>query len=245
MQIYRKIKNLLDYAKTNNLPLINLNGFSFLEDYKKDYESLDNFIRLKYSNRTIYDMIYMKDEEELNSVYSTWLLFVKSFLTTNSYKYETLFETTKFLYNPIENYDRKEDVQTIRTPNLSTESNITSIYGNGEIEEQLGNIHNSNNLTGSISPWDSENFNNKNKNINEFTQDAIINKTINKTKTDKQDNASLLSGTDTTKITTNIHGNIGVTSSQDMIKQEREVALFSFYETLFRDIINFTTESII
>jgi len=187
----------------------------------------------------------MKDEEELNSIYSSWLLFVKAYVTSNEYKYKTLYETINFSYNPIENYDRKEDVQTIRTPNLSTETNITSIYGNGEIEEQLGNISNSNNVTGSISPWDSENFNNKNKNVNMFTQEPITNKTINKTKTDTQDNASLLSGTDTTKTITNIHGNIGVTSSQDMIKQEREVAIFSFYEILFKDIINVTTESII
>ena len=245
MQIYRKIKNLLDYAKESNKPLIDIENFIFLNDYRNKYETFDNYIRLKYSNREIYSEIYMKDEEELSSVYSSWLLFVKAYVTSNEYKYKTLYETIKFSYNPIENYDRKEDIETIRTPNLSTESNTTSIFGNGEIEEQLGNISNSNSLTGSISPWDSENFNNKNKNINEFTQESITNKTINKTKTDKQDNASLLSGTDKTKVTTNIHGNIGVTSSQDMIKQEREVALFSFYEILFRDVINITTESIV
>ena len=245
MQIYRKIKNLLDYAKESNRPLIDVENFTFLNDYRNKYETFDNYIRLKYSNREIYSEIYMKDEEELSSVYSSWLLYVKAYVTSNEYKYKTLYETINFSYNPIENYDRKEDIQTIRTPNLQTESNITSIYGNGEVEEQLGNISNSNSLTGSISPWDSENFNNKNKNINEFTQASITNKTINKTKTDTQDNASLLSGTDTTKVTTNVHGNIGVTSSQDMIKQEREVALFSFYETFFKDIINFTTESII
>ena len=245
MQIYRKIKNLLDYAKESNRPLIDVENFIFLNDYRNKYETFDNYIRLKYSSREIYSGIYMKDEEELNSIYSSWLLYVKAYITTNEYKYKTLYKTINFTYNPIENYDRKEDIQTIRTPNLSTESNVTSIYGNGEIEEQLGNISNSNSLTGSISPWDSENFNNKNKNINEFTQESITNKTINKTKTDKQDNASLLSGTDTTKVTTSIHGNIGVTSSQDMIKQEREVALFSFYEILFRDVINVTTESII
>lgn len=245
MQIYRKIKNLLDYAKESNKPLIDIESFNFLNDYRNKYETFDNYIRLKYSNREIYSEIYMKDEEELSSVYSSWLLFVKAYVTSNEYKYKTLYETINFTYNPIENYDRKEDVQTIRTPNLSTESNITSIYGNGEIEEQLGNISNSNSVTGSISPWDSENFNNKNKNVNEFTQESITNKTINKTKTDTQDNAQLLTGTDKTTTTLNVHGNIGVTSSQDMIKQEREVALFSFYETLFKDIINFTTESII
>ena len=245
MQIYRKIKNLLDYAKASNRPLIDIANFNFLNNYKNDYETYDNYIRLKYSNREIYSGIYMKDEEEIESLYTSWLLYVKSYITTNEYKYKTLYGTINLSYNPIENYDRKEDIQTIRTPNLTTESNTTSIFGNGEIEEQLGNISNSNSLTGSISPWDSENFNNKNKNVNAFTQEPITNKTINKTKTDKQDNASLLSGTDTTKVTTNIHGNIGVTSSQDMIKQEREVALFSFYETLFKDIINFTTESII
>lgn len=245
MQIYRKIKNLLDYAKESNKPLIDIENFTFLNDYKIKYETFDNYIRLKYANREIYSEIYMKDEEELSSVYSSWLLYVKAYITTNEYKYKTLYETINFSYNPIENYDRKEDIQTIRTPNLSTESNTTYINGNGEVEEQLGNISNSNSVTGSISPWDSENFNNKNKNVNEFTQASITNKTINKTKTDTQDNATLLSGTDTTKVTTSIHGNIGVTSSQDMIKQEREVALFSFYEILFKDIINFTTESII
>ena len=245
MQIYRKIKNLLYYAKESNRPLIDVENFTFLEKYRNNYTDFDNYIRLKYANREILSGIYMKDEEELSSIYSSWLLYVKAYITTNEYKYKTLYETINFSYNPIENYDRKEDIQTIRTPNLSTETNTTSIYGNGEIEEQLGNISNSNSSTGSISPWDSESFNNKNKNVNEFTQASITNKTINKTKTDTQDNASLLSGTDTRKVTTNIHGNIGVTSSQDMIKQEREVALFSFYEIRFKDVINVTTESII
>ena len=98
-----------------------------------------------------------------------------NFFARNYDNFKRLYDYTQLKYNPIENYDRKEDIQAIRTPNLSTESNITSIYGNGEIEEQLGNIHNSNNVIGSISPWDSENFNNKNKNINEFTQESIIN----------------------------------------------------------------------
>ena len=56
----------------------------------------------------------MKDEEELSSVYSSWLLFVKAYVTSNEYKYKTLYETINFSYNPIENYDRKEDIQTIK-----------------------------------------------------------------------------------------------------------------------------------
>lgn len=34
-------------------------------------------------------------------------------------------------------------------------------------------------------------------------------------------------------------GNIGVTSTQNLIQQEREIALFAFYSIIFNDIINF------
>ena len=71
MQIYRKIKNLLDFAKESNRPLIDIANFNFLNIYKSNYETYDNYIRLKYSNREIYSEIYMKDEEEVSSVYSS------------------------------------------------------------------------------------------------------------------------------------------------------------------------------
>lgn len=54
--------------------------------------------------------------------------------------------------------------------------------------------------------------------------------------TGKTTDSSSAGGTET--ITEHVHGNIGVTTTQQMLTQEREIALFPWYEIVAQDFIN-------
>lgn len=53
-------------------------------------------------------------------------------------------------------------------------------------------------------------------------------------------NKSISNGTDTVNetVTENVHGNIGVTSTQQMLQQERDIAMFKWYDIVAQDFVN-------
>jgi hypothetical protein len=105
---------------------------------------------------------------------------------TNMDVWDRLYKTTTLDYNPIENYDRQEDLQTYGTSNnQATNDSYTAAYNAPQMVNQGQNKNSS-------------------------------------------------AGSTTSKSTNRLHGNIGVTTTQEMIKQEREVASYSVYETIWK-----------
>lgn len=104
-----------------------------------------------------------------------------------------LIDTTEFDYNPINNYDRTEEVHRKLDATINGESS------------------NNNTQENQVSAYDSNEYQPKDKITGEVkAQDK---------KTD-----------DTTEdITTRTHGNIGVSTTQQMIERERKVVLFNVY----------------
>lgn len=99
-----------------------------------------------------------------------------------------LIDTTEFEYNPIDNYDRTE-----------------------EIDRKInGKSNNKNNQENKVAAYDSEEYQNKDK--------------------VSADSETIDSNNEVTTIHT--HGNIGVTTTQEMIQKERKVALFNVYQWL-------------
>ena len=111
--------------------------------------------------------------------------------------------------------------------------------------------------TKSVSGYDSSSFSDTDKNVNnqaEYTDKAnsykdnftnTIGGATNTTKYGKVENTVNNSARNDNQIFSEHRdivkrqGNIGVTSTQNLIQQERDVALFSFYSIIFNDIINF------
>ena len=102
-----------------------------------------------------------------------------------------------------------------RTPNITTTDSTN-----------IGEQSNSTTSTDSVSPYDTQTFTDSNKTVISENNGA---RTDSNTRTE--------SGTDTTTHEFKRSGNIGVTTSQQMLESERKVVNFAFLKIVFRNII--------
>ena len=134
--------------------------------------------------------------------------------------WEHLYETTQYEYNPIENYNRT-DTGRINRSN-------TRVHSGTDTETRTTNSQSDEYIAG----FDS---------VPSGSNDGLV-------KNDRLENTgggtnSLAhgeqiadNGLDTTSLTSK--GNIGVTTTQKMILEEREIAVFNIYDTMIRDFID-------
>lgn len=132
------------------------------------------------------------------------------------YTWNELYKTLNYEYDPIANYDRKaewsEDETT--TGNGNSTGNVTST-GNGNSTS-----------TAAVTSFNSYDFKDASKNTGESS-------------TTNSENSTGEVKTDTTRNLTrkeNISGNIGVTTTQQMIEAQRKVVEFNIYEYIAKDI---------
>lgn len=119
-------------------------------------------------------------------------------------------ESTEFEYNPIENFDRYEDISR-----SITSSSTGSSTGSSNVTEQSNGTS-----TGSQTAFNTDTFKDTGKTT---TQGS------GSTTTQSSDSAQQ-SGTGSETVTTHLHGNIGVTTAQQMIAGFREISNFSVYD---------------
>ena len=120
------------------------------------------------------------------------------------YQFETLANTATFKYNPIENYDRTEDFEE-NSKNQNSGSSSESGNNSGNSEKSVAGFE-SNKYVGSEKITNNESASSKSTATN--------------------------NGSSTITHSLHTHGNIGVMSTQDMIKQEREISRFSVYDAI-------------
>ena len=126
---------------------------------------------------------------------------VQTFLNSNAYKIEGLYQSTIQEYSMIENYDM-EETQT-NTGNVTTNSSTTA----------------GTTMTNNVSTYDNDTLRTSGNTVNSGTDTATA--TV----------------ADTTGHTLRRHGNIGVTTSQQMILSERELINVEFCK-IVSDMIN-------
>lgn len=119
-----------------------------------------------------------------------------------------MWNTTKLEYNPIENYDRQEDW----TDNNKTNSKVQS--------KDVGTGKNHSTDISKAAGFDSGNLVTSGQNDNDSN-----NKSTQIGNSEGKSNEEL-------KHTGRVHGNIGVTTSQQMLEEERRVADWNMYEYL-------------
>ena len=208
------IKDLYNYAVNASVNLLgNVSSFDFMKEYSDNSELLDFSFNHDYES-----YVFLTSQKEVQNAYQEFVKLVKSHLLLNSYKYSGLYKTTQLEYNPIENYSMTESGTDIRTPELTTTDTMN-----------IGAQANSTTSTDSVSPYDTQTFTDSNKTVVSENTGA------------KEDvNTKVETGTEISKHDFKRSGNIGVTTSQQMIESERKLDNFTFLKIVFSNIINDT-----
>lgn len=138
--------------------------------------------------------------------------FVKAGITSwsisSQYSWKHMVSTITAEYDPIENYNRYEET--------ADDSSGTTTYQS----------HNSNDNT--------RNSTDKVYGYNDITSPAD-DSTTNETSTATGTDAGNGSSTSTSTRTGHVHGNIGVMTTQQMLKEEREAAMYNIYREIAED----------
>lgn len=217
---------------------------------------------------------------------------IVNWYNSHKYQYETLYKTTLLKYEPLQNYNRTEEVEdtTSRTgtndtifgsrTDTSTTNNTTTTGAQDNTNTdnettKIGTINTETNSSTSkkgsesnekeVAPYDAETYYNQEKDTLSFTNrtDTNTSATTTDARTDTRINNStekIGARIDTTESSTSntfgghtdatnraenetythtshMYGNIGVTTSQQMLQSEREVAYFNFVSVVAHDII--------
>ena len=200
-------------------------------DYNGIFSNVHFFEPLGISSLEVYTIFTIK---YFNFIYiSSDFTEVASIISNLSEIYNNEYTTKVSLlltdYNPIENYNSSE-TETTATENATTTGNE-----NTTITSTNSTTENSGDTTNKVSPYDSENFNNDNNTTttNTTTGNATDTTTINDT--------GNISSNGTTSRTLTRKGNIGVTTTQQMIESEYELRaknlVFEFLEKASKFIL--------
>ena len=127
-------------------------------------------------------------------------------------------------YDPLNNYDRKEEYEDIRKGN---ETGTTTGTGSSTSSGSTSPAATTSTNTNEVSAYDSASYQPHEKNTNSLV--------VNNAGTDSSSSTSSTSSTDTKeneetiKHTAHLYGNIGVTTSQQMLQSELDIARFNVY----------------
>ena len=147
---------------------------------------------------------------------------IKYWSIERKYDFDGIWKTTALEYEPIENYDRKEQsTRKLKTEN--TKSGTEKFERTGSITTEENGTDKSENEVSAF-------------NSNDYSPASTVTRTPNLTTTESPNTMDIRTP-DLLESEENIdvfeiraHGNIGVTTSQQMLVSEREVRNFSFYE---------------
>lgn len=182
------------------------------ETYKAEYENnrflINTVLKNKYGE---LPLLLENDNETISLIQATLLI--------NKYKLDKLWETTVLQYNPIWNVEGTETTTTEYGEHTTNKE-----YGERIKNNDYGEKKNTSNFFNfpyddSVNPYQTNKEDNTQlANSDTFTEESV------------SDSETSLQHTD--KVTINRQGNIGVTSTQHLINEEREVANFSFWNVV-------------
>lgn len=183
----------------------------------------------------------------------------------HSYSYQTLWDTTTLEYNPIENYRMTETENTgnsgadttTKREDAYTDTETHSSYtddetlGDTSLTDRWGEVVQSGNNTNQRAPFESQNYLNYDKDTTSSNRNAYedvhtttsVDNIYAHGERNISHNMGKRGGSDTIEYGRVIDrklersGNIGVTTSQQMIQSERDVARFNFLRIVANDII--------
>lgn len=160
---------------------------------------------------------------------------ISDILSSHQYTLDKMFDTLSLVYDPIQNYDSTETHTGNDKTSHGQQKQITE-YGADTTNMAHGATSGTQTNTSQVAPYDAD-FVNDNKDSNTVTTEAYNDSTTRQQHSDSN-TADAYDDTVTYNTTIRRFGNIGVTTSQQMIASEREdVAMYDFYTTII-DILN-------
>lgn len=184
------------------------------------------------------DAILMRTRE-LEILYPDFT-YMKNRITIWSNKYQInwkkLYDTTVLEYNPIENYDRMEDWTDTDDETSTSARDNTRNTTNTVKSTSTNEVMNSVNVTDQNTAFNAGLADHA-KQITDG--DTTENGSITNTETGKDTENENVNGGRTGRHTRvgRAHGNIGVTTSQQMIQSERDLVVFNLYDVIAESFI--------
>lgn len=184
------------------------------------------------------DAILMRTRE-LEILYPDFT-YMKNRITIWSNKYQInwkkLYDTTVLEYNPIENYDRMEDWTDTDDETSTSARDNTRNTTNTVKSTSTNEVMNSVNVTDQNTAFNAGLADHA-KQITDG--DTTENGSITNTETGKDTENENINGGRTGRHTRvgRAHGNIGVTTSQQMIQSERDLVIFNLYDVIAESFI--------
>lgn len=194
--------------------------------YESDYSTVDMYYLFnKYGSLSLQDCFVNETQVDYE-----WLnVVVSGVLIANDYKYKKFKQTIDYDYAYDKNYNRVKNVQITNTYGAQTTTTnngaqtTTNDYGS-----QSGNVTNKRNA------FDNDITNLATDNTSESTTTAYTDTT---TTSEKNDTQSRLGYEDSFVTHEEEYGDLSVRTVADIIKGEREIADFSLYDIIYKDII--------
>ena len=240
-----KINELAKIAKLKGQALFgDLSVYVFMQDYDIDYPTIDRYFNKRFGSFSVIGD-YPTAEEALTEFRED----VNALLHTTEANYNRIYQLTKLVYNPIDNYDRTEERTVEKQGNETTTNVYDAVTNSGTVttKEHTDTLKNgavNETVENTVATYDSDNYKAKDKtatNSGEVTNTNIYGAVENETSstTSGRTDSSDLAFTNRKDIeNVRIHGNIGVTTSAQMISGEKELwSNFVFYNMIFNDIL--------
>lgn len=258
----KTLSNLIAERNNKNIPLIpkffNTPDFNFLDEYFANYKAFDTVISSKQGSRLLLFDDATNDSLLLASPYMNKYKWSKLYATL-SLEYNPIEN-----YDRQETSTRKPDLTTERRYNGSEKTTYSGSETNthtGSTDRVQSGGQTTTEKPGAIRTHERNSFNpaeltmeyrdtDSGTNTTDTTyKDVTVTEKYNAIQNKKdfagrndlkeyqnREDTETVQGQDVTE--TRTHGNIGVTTSQQMIQSEREVASFNYILTVLNDVVN-------
>lgn len=173
---------------------------------------------------TVKDSILL-ETSEYSVIYTNPLLlrsYIKLWSDKNFPVWDELYKTTQYEYNPIHNYDREEHGKDVNTLNRNEKPDITTT---DDYTRKLNE--------NTTRDTDVAAFNNGLTDANTETINTDLGENTNNT--NKRTGNIKTDEDSTLKHDFHAYGNIGVTSTQELIQQQREIVQFNIVDYIVND----------
>lgn len=210
------------------------NSHSWLKILDGNEDFLNKFFLDKYGDKIVDATLIEVSETETTVNIQTR---ISTFLLINSRRYDRLFINYNIDYEPQNNYDRTEETQD--TIDKETYTKTTGATKNTDTLDSTRSVSDN-----AVVPYDVSDFSDTTKITTTVSGSGADGTIINTSETIEHTDTEVTSGTgkDGTRInkhSSRVYGNIGVTTTVDMLSADNVYwSLLEFYDTLYKDCIN-------